>query len=140
MGTPWARGRPGGYLFGPNTPKFATGPWGTPPFRLGDRIEVSWRPDLGRLRSVLERFWRRLGPSWGPTWVQVAPQDAAKIDKKSIPKLINFLMPLEIGFWMDFNGFWDGKWRQVGTKIDQKSMSSAKTDFLKNRALAAAGA
>ena len=95
---------------------------------------------MGRLGSVLERFWRRLGPSWGPTWVQVAPQDAAKIDKKSIPKLINFLMPLEIGFWMDFNGFRDGKWKQVGTKIDQKSMSSAKTDFLKNRALVAAGA
>ena len=49
-------------------------------------------------------------------------------------------MHLGIGFWKEFNGFWEGKWRQVGTKIDQKSMSSAKSDFLKNRALAAAGA
>ena len=49
-------------------------------------------------------------------------------------------MHLGIGFWKDFDGFWEGKWRQVGTKIDQKSMSSAKSDFLKNRALAAAGA
>ena len=31
-------------------------------------------------------------------------------------------------------------WSQVGTKIDQKSMPIAKSDFLKNRALAAAGA
>ena len=116
------------------------------PVQVWKRLGLSWAIKsvfggvLGRLGSVLERFWRRLGPSWGPTWVQVAPQDAAKMNKKSIPKVINFLMPLEIGLWMDFNRFWDGKWRQVGTKIDQKSMSSAKIDVLKNRALAAAGA
>ena len=33
----------------------------------------------------------------------------------------------------------EGKWRQVGTKIDQKSMPVAKRDFLLNRALPAAG-
>ena len=49
-------------------------------------------------------------------------------------------MPLEIGFFLDFHGFWHGKWRQVGTKSHQKTMSNAKTDFFKNRALAAAGA
>ena len=49
-------------------------------------------------------------------------------------------MHLGIDFWKDFGGFWEGKWRQVGTKIDKKSMSSTKSDFLKNRALAAAGA
>ena len=32
------------------------------------------------------------------------------------------------------------KWRHVGTKIDQKSMPTSKSDFLKNRTLAAAGA
>ena len=50
------------------------------------------------------------------------------------------LMHLGIDFWKDFGGFWKAKWSQVGTKIDQKSMPIAKCDFLKNRALAAAGA
>ena len=49
-------------------------------------------------------------------------------------------MHLGIDFWEDFGGFWKAKWSQVGTKIDQKSMPIAKCDFLKNRALAAAGA
>ena len=43
-------------------------------------------------------------------------------------------------FLKDFSGFLAPKWSQVGTKIDQKSMPIAKCDFLKNRALAAAGA
>ena len=49
-------------------------------------------------------------------------------------------MPFKIVFWSDVGGFWEGKWRQVGTKIDQKSMPVAKRDFLLNRALPAAGA
>ena len=86
------------------------------PGQVWKRLGLSWAIQsvfggvLGRLGSVLERFWRRLGPSWGPTWVQVAPQDATKIDKKSIPKLINFLMPLEIGFWTGVQGFLIPKW------------------------------
>ena len=49
-------------------------------------------------------------------------------------------MHLGIDLLKDFRGFWEGKWRQGGTNIDQKSMSTSKGDFLKNRALAAAGA
>ena len=49
-------------------------------------------------------------------------------------------MPLGIDFWEDFGGFLEPKWSHVGTKIDQKSMPVAKSDFLKNRALPAAGA
>ena len=75
-----------------------------------------------------------------PTWPQVGSQVGAQMDKKSIQKSIKKLMAPWLGFGKDFGGFWEGKWRQVGTKIDQKSMSSAKSDFLKNRALAAAGA
>jgi len=75
-----------------------------------------------------------------PTWPQVGPQDRTKIDKKSMQKSIEKSMPFEIDFWRNFGGFWEGKWRQVGTQIDQKSMPIAKSDFLKNRALAAAGA
>ena len=50
------------------------------------------------------------------------------------------MMPLGIDFWKVFNGFLVEKWRHVGTKIDQKSMPTSKSDFLKNRTLAAAGA
>ena len=26
-------------------------------------------------------------------------------------------MPFKIDFWSDFDGFWEGKWSQVGTKM-----------------------
>ena len=54
-------------------------------------------------------------------------------------KPIKNLMHLGIDYRMDFGGFWEAKWSQVGTKIDQKSMPIAKSDFLKKHALAAAG-
>ena len=40
-------------------------------------------------------------------------------------------MPFKIGFWSDFNGFLKEKWRHVGIKIEQKSMPTSKSDFLK---------
>ena len=40
-------------------------------------------------------------------------------------------MHLGIDFWRDFGGFLEAKWRHVGTKIDQKSMPTWKSDFLK---------
>ena len=55
-------------------------------------------------------------------------------------KSIEKTMHLGIDFWKDFGGFLEAKWRHVGTKIDQKSMPTSKSDFLKNRTLAAAGA
>ena len=55
-------------------------------------------------------------------------------------KSIKKLMPSKIDFWNDFGGFLGRKWRHVGTNIDEKSMQNAKSDFLINRALAAAGA
>ena len=75
-----------------------------------------------------------------PTWLQVALQNGAKIDEKSIQKSIQKLMHLGIDLFRDLDGFWEGKGRQVGTQIDQKSMPIAKSDFLKNRALPAVGA
>ena len=62
------------------------------------------------------------------------------MENKSMHKSIKNLMHLGIDFWKDFGGFWEAKLSQVGTNIDQKSMPIAKSDFLKNRALAAAGA
>ncbi len=55
-----------------------------------------------------------------PTWLQVALQNRAKIDEKSIQKSIQKLMHLGIDFSRDFDGFWEGKQKQVGTKIDEK--------------------
>ena len=55
-------------------------------------------------------------------------------------KSIEKTMHLGIDFWKDFGGFLDRKWWHVGTKINEKSMQNANRDFLKNRALAAAGA
>ena len=61
-------------------------------------------------------------------------------DKFGMPKWIKKWMPFRMDFGTIFVGFYKGKWKQVGNKIYQKSMSTAKSDFLKNRALAAAGA
>ena len=55
-------------------------------------------------------------------------------------KLVEKVMHLGIDFWKDFGRFLEAKWSHVGTKIDQKSMPTSKSDFLKNRTLAAAGA
>ena len=79
-------------------------------------------------------------PKKWPTWPQVGFQNRSKIDKKSMQKSIGKLMHLGIDFWKDFGGFLERKWRHVGIKIDEKSMQNAKSDFLINRALAAAGA
>ena len=55
-------------------------------------------------------------------------------------KSIKKMMPSKSQFWCIFNGFLEGKWRHVGTKIKEKLIQIAKNDFLINRALAAAGA
>jgi len=46
-------------------------------------------------------------------------------------------MPFKIDIENHFGGFWEGKWNQIGTQIDQISQPIAKCDFLKNRALTA---
>ena len=66
-----------------------------------------------------------------PTWLQLGPQDGAKIAQKSIQKPIKKTMHLGIDFWKDFGAFLEEKWRHVGTKIEQKSMPTSKSDFLK---------
>ena len=47
--------------------------------------------------------------------------------RKSIEKV----MHLGINFWKDVGGFLEEKSRHVGTKIEQKSMPTSKSDFLK---------
>ena len=96
----------------------------------------------GRMLGVLSartRFGGRLVAREWPTWPQLGSQDGAKMEKKSMQKSIKKLMHLGIDFWKDLEGFWEPKWSHVGTQIDQKSMPIAKSDFLKNRTLPAAG-
>ena len=47
-------------------------------------------------------------------------------------KSIEKVMHLGIDFWEDFGGFLEAKWTHVGTKIEQTSMPTSKSDFLKN--------
>ena len=75
-------------------------------------------------------------PNMAPTWLPKRSQNGLKIDAKIDQNYDGF----RDRFLKDFSGFLAPKWSQVGTKIDQKSMPIAKCDFLKNRALAAAGA
>ena len=75
-------------------------------------------------------------PNMAPAWLPKRSQNGLKINAKIDQNFDNF----RDRFLKDFNGFLAPKWSQVGTKIDQKSMPIAKCDFLKNRALAAAGA
>ena len=75
-----------------------------------------------------------------PTWRQVGFQNRATINKTSMQKSIKKLMPSKIDVWSDVGGFLERTWRHVGTKINEKSMQNARSDFLINRALAAAGA
>ena len=81
---------------------------------------------------ILEEKVANMAPSWFPNSIKNRLKIDAKIDQK--------LMHLGIDFWKDLEGFWKPKWSHVGTQIDQKSMPLAKNDFLKNRALPAAGA
>ena len=46
-------------------------------------------------------------------------------------KSIEKSMHLGIDFWKDFGGFLEEKWTHVGTKIEQKSMPTSKSEFLK---------
>ena len=119
-----------------------------------------WRP-IPKKEGGARFFWTLLGPSWpslGPSWrplgavlavltaswARLVPVLAAKIgpkvDSTSMQKSIIFLMLFEIGFLMDFGRFGEPKWSQVGTKIGSKFDINFEERFLKNRALAAAGA
>ena len=68
---------------------------------LGALLGSSWK----RPETVLEASWAVLGRERWPTWVQLGFQNAAKIDEKSVPKLINLMIPLGIGICRFFNDF-----------------------------------
>ena len=79
---------------------------------------------LQRLRdSVLAR------KRW-PTWLQLGPQNGARIEKKSKQKSIKILMALGVGFLKDFGGFGRVKWSQVGTEIEPQIHVNIEKRFL----------
>ena len=75
---------------------------------------------LGRLVAVLGASWGVLARKRWPTWLQLGPQNGARIEKKSKQKSIKILMALGVGFLEDFGGFGKVKWSQIGTKIEPK--------------------
>ena len=81
-----------------------------------------WAPSAssGRPGRLLERLRLIFGSQHAPRMVQLGFQNEAKIEQKSKQKSINFLMPLGVGFWSGLDGFWEAKWRQVGTKMASK--------------------
>ena len=87
--------------------------------RLGPAwaIQGVLRAILDRLGGVLEASWAVLGRERWPTWVQLGLQNAAKIDEKSVQKLINFMMPLGIDNFRFFSDFWNQKPSHVGSKM-----------------------
>ena len=76
-----------------------------------------------RLVPVLCVSGANIGPTWDPRWHQVGVQ----IVRKSMSTSIKKLMPLEIDFFKDFNGFGEGKRSQLGTKIGSKINLDLKT-------------
>ena len=86
-------------------------------------LGVSWRSPAaprGRPGGVLAASWRVLGASWWATWLQLDPQNRAKIDKKSRQKTIKILMLLGIGILSDFLKFLVPTSSQVGSKMVSK--------------------
>ena len=100
----------------------------------------TWRPipkNEGARRffgTLLGPSWRPLGPSWRPrglvlavlaaSWARLglvlAAEIGPQVDQISTQKSIRTLMPLGIDFLEDFGGFWEVKWKQVGSKIGAK--------------------
>ena len=72
---------------------------------------------LGVSLGVLGASWGVLARKRWPTWLQLGPQNGARIEKKSKQKSIKILMALGVGFLKDFGGFGKAKWSQVGIRI-----------------------
>ena len=108
------------------------GPWGLLAAKIEKRRVRSQL--LGTLGAILGPSWGPLGavlalgsPSWAVLERLGALLSRLKIDVKIDQKIDAF----QDRFLGDFTRFWEGKWRHVGTKIEQKSMPTSKSDFLK---------
>ena len=97
------------------------------PGRFWKRLGQSWK----LLEGALEATWAILGRKGWLTWLQVSPPNGAKIDEKSIPKLIYFLMSLGSDLWKDFGGFRLPKWNQVMPKLGSQIDVNLEMRFFK---------
>ena len=120
-----------------NRPKISLGgvsggPWGLLAAKIEKRRVA---PELlGPLGAILGPSWGPLGavlalgsPSWGVLGRLGALLSRLKIDVKIDQKIDAFQDRFLDRFWWIF----EGKMRHVGTKIEQKSMPTSKSDFLK---------
>ena len=117
----------------------------------GPKMEPKWRQDgvrmaknqkkhqrnnkMGPLNScpaILAEKVANMAPTWIPKWSQDGQKIDAKIDQKFDASWDRFLG----GFWWILEGKMEPSWHQNRSKID----ANGECDFLKNRALAAAGA
>ena len=65
----------------------------------------------------------KIAPSWRPKF--------RKIDRKIHVKYDQKFDAFQVPVFTDFGGFLEGTRRHVGTNIEQKSMPTSKSDFLK---------
>ena len=63
-----------------------------PAWAIQDILKVIF----GRFGGVLEASWAVLGRERWATWDELGVQNGAKIDSKTVQKLINFMVPLGI--------------------------------------------
>ena len=66
-----------------------------------DRPNIN-HPRLVPRRRVLSEKVANMAPSWLPK----SSQNRAKIEEKSMQKMIEKVMHFVIDFWKDFGGFW----------------------------------
>ena len=86
----------------------------------------SWKTKRGWWLIFSSHFERKYG--------QHGPKLDLQLELKWIKnvnlKIHEKVMPPGIGCWNDFCGFWEGKWSQVGTKMESKIDLNFETRFL----------
>jgi len=86
----------------------------------------AWRPSWGR-GAVLGRLNARgarrgaadlgaLGALLAPSWRRLGLQNRFWTVKESVPTWIKILKPSKIDVGSHLSGFWEGKWKHVGTQ------------------------
>ena len=102
-------------------------------------MEASWHQDRSKIDVHFEKrcfektlffIWKNntFEGSGAQSWDEKSIKNGSK---NGIEYQSNFHCLLESIFIQFFRGFLVDKWRQVGTKIDPKSMCTSKTDVLK---------
>ena len=109
---------------------------------IAAKMEPKWRQDGVRTAKKQKKIivtqqnhqvWISGAVFWTkklPTWRQVGVPKRTQIDKIDA----NIDQKIDASWdriYNDFNGFWEGIWKQVATNIDEKSIWFVKSRFLK---------